>query len=76
MVSISEDIRGHCFHLSILWASYGLDFGLAFFFLPGLENLKIQNMTVPGFELATFRFHMTLPLGHNGFVIGTSKLKI
>ena len=29
------------------------------FFPPGLENLKIQNMTHQGFELATFRLPMT-----------------
>ena len=76
MVSMSEDILGPLLpfinSLGILW----FRFWFGFFLLPGLENLKIQNLTVPGFELATFRFHMTLPLGHNGFVIGTSKLKI
>ena len=42
-------------NLSSICASHGLVFGFGFFFPSRTENLKIQNLTHSGFELATFR---------------------
>ena len=58
-VNVQVIFSSHCVHLMFIYQvsvhPMVWFLVLVFFFPPGLENLKIQNLTHSGFELATSR---------------------